>query len=498
MYCVILIVIVTIMGVACDPFKVPNSTEEANRTYWSNLGKLEIEKILRTTENKNRAKYVVLFLGDGMGVSTVTAARIFKGQFTRNDSGEETVLSWEKFPYVSLSKTYGLDTQTSDSANSATAYLCGVKANIGTLGVDSTVKGGQCHNDTAAYVDSIMKWAQDSGMWTGIVTTSTVTDASPAGAYAHAGYREWQHSVPEGCNASDIAKQLIYDSPGREMRVIMGGGRKEFLNATYCDEHNQTGARTDGLNLIEIWKQMKNESNAVYVWNKSALQEVNTSSTDYLLGLFASDYMPFWLERKLYNQSTPGLWDMVKVAVQILKKNDKGFVLLAEGGRIDHAHHVNLAQLALQETVEFEGVVGGVSQMLPENETLIVVTADHSHTLNIAGHPPRGTNILGFAGKTETENPVNYTVLSYGVGPGGYRPLENVTLRNTTDIMFRQRAAFPVKLAPHGGEDVAIYAKGPWAHLFSGVQDQTYIPYVMAYAACIGQFNGSECHECKQ
>ncbi|KAH7949688.1 hypothetical protein HPB49_013931 [Dermacentor silvarum] len=432
-----------------------------------------------------------------MGVSTVTAARIYKGQILKNHSGEETVLSWEKFPYVSLSKTYGLDTQTSDSANSATAYLCGVKANIGTVGVDSTVKGGQCHNDTTAYVDSIMKWAQEAGMWTGIVTTSTVTDASPAAAYAHSGYREWQHSVPDGCNASDIAKQLIYDSPGNGMRVIMGGGRKEFLPSSECDEDGQRGARADGLNLIKVWKEMKNQSNAVYVSNKTGLEAVDINSVDYLLGLFDSDFMPFWLSRQLYNKTTPGLGDMVKVAVQILSKNSKGFVLLAEGGRIDHAHHVNLAQLALQETVEFEGVVGAISQMLPENETLIVVTADHSHTLNIAGHPPRGTNILGFAGTTETENPVEYTVLSYGVGPGGYRPLVNVTLKNTTDIFFRQQAAFPMKLAPHGGEDVAVYAKGTWAHLFSGVHDQTYIPYVMAYAACIGQFNGTECHECK-
>ncbi|XP_049273326.1 alkaline phosphatase, tissue-nonspecific isozyme-like [Rhipicephalus sanguineus] len=193
---------------------------QANRTYWSQLGKSQIEKTLAREEIRNRAKFVILFLGDGMGVSTVTAARIYKGQF-KNQSGEETVLSWEEFPYVSLSKTYGLDAQTSDSANSATAYLCGVKANIGTVGVDSTVKGGECHNDSTAYVDSIMQWAQDAGMWTGLVTTSTVTDASPAAAYAHSGFREWQHFVPKDCNASDIAKQLIYNSPGRDMRVIL-------------------------------------------------------------------------------------------------------------------------------------------------------------------------------------------------------------------------------------------------------------------------------------
>ncbi|KAH6943396.1 hypothetical protein HPB50_020893 [Hyalomma asiaticum] len=431
-----------------------------------------------------------------MGISTVTAARIFKGQFLQNQSGEETVLSWEKFPYVSLSKTYGLDTQTSDSANSATAYLCGVKANIGTVGVDSTVKGGQCHNDSRSYVDSIMKWAQDAGMWTGIVTTSTVTDASPAAAYAHSGFREWQHSVPNGCNASDIASQLIYNSPGKDMRVIMGGGRKEFFNNTMCDEYGNRGARTDGKDLIEIWKQMRNHSNSTYAYvtNKDALKAVNTNSTDYLLGLFDIDFMPFWLSRQLYNKTTPGLGDMVSKAIEILSRGPKGFVLLAEGGRIDHAHHVNLAQLALQETVEFEGVVEAVAAKLPKNKTLIVVTADHSHTLNIAGHPPRGTNILGFGGKTETADPVQYTILSYGVGPGGYRPLMNVTLQNTTDIFFRQQAAFPTTMAPHGGEDVAVYATGPWAHLFSGVHDQTYIPYAMAYAACIGQFNNSECH----
>ncbi|KAL1442175.1 hypothetical protein MTO96_030910 [Rhipicephalus appendiculatus] len=198
---------------------------------------------------------------------------------------------------------------------------------------------------------------------------------------------------------------------------------------------------------------MKNDSNATYAYvtNKSELEAINTNTTDYLLGLFAMNYMPYWFERQTYNNTTPGLGDMVSVAVKILSRNPEGFVLFAEGGQIDFAHHDNLAQIALQETIEFEGVVEMVATSLPKNETLIVVTADHSHTLNIAGHPPRGTNILGFAGKTGTENPVNYTILSYGVGPGGYRPLVNLTMENTTDIHFRQQAAFPKRLASHGG-----------------------------------------------
>ncbi|KAK8776399.1 hypothetical protein V5799_030256 [Amblyomma americanum] len=353
-----------------------------------------------------------------MGVSTVTAARIFKGQSQHNFSGEESVMFWEQFPHVSLSKTYGLDAQTSDSANSATAYLCGVKANIGTVGVDSTVK------------------------------------------------------------------------------VIMGGGRKVFFSNKSCDEEGKPGARSDNENLILKWQELKENASAVYVWNRTGLLEVNTSSTEYLLGLFDNDHMPYWINRSEPGTTKPNLTEMVKVAVEILSRNPRGFVLLAEGGRIDHAHHANRAKLAMQETMEFEEAVNRTTSALPDNETLIVVTADHSHTMTIAGHPPRGTNIFGFAGKTTSKTPVQYTVISYGVGPQGARTLTNMTEEETASIDFVQQAAFPLWSAPHGGEDVAVYARGPWAHLFDGVNDQTYIPYVMAYAACIGQFNGSECHEC--
>ncbi|KAL1469988.1 hypothetical protein MTO96_004608 [Rhipicephalus appendiculatus] len=228
----LLIIAAAIWNVCYAEFPVPNKQDEANRSYWEHLGTATIQEKLSRKPITNIARSVVLFLGDGMGLSTVTAARIFKGQSKYNNSGEESVLSWEQFPYVSLSKTYGLDTQTSDSANSATAYLCGVKANYGTLGVDSSVRAKQCHNDSSAYVDSIMQWAQDAGKWTGIVTTTAITDASPAASYAHSGYRRWQYDVPEGCNASDIAKQMIFNSPGKNMRVILGAGRKAFINST--------------------------------------------------------------------------------------------------------------------------------------------------------------------------------------------------------------------------------------------------------------------------
>ncbi|KAL1487384.1 hypothetical protein MTO96_008008 [Rhipicephalus appendiculatus] len=352
--------------------------------------------------------------------------------------------------------------------------------------IGSILQAQQCHNDSTAFVDSIMQWAQDAGKWTGIVTTAAVTDASPAASYAHSGYRRWQSHVPKSCNASDIAKQMIYDSPGKNMRVILGGGRKAFRNATKTDEEDQKGQRKDGLDLIDAWQTMKRNASALYIWNRSALLQVDTNGTDYLLG-----------------------------------------------GRIDHAHHENRAKLVLQETLEFDEAVNESVRVLPENETLIVVTADHSHTMTIAGHPSRGTNILGIAGygtipnKTEVQSNTttkpeatarnsrgrrartrkpkekteksyfNYTVLSYAVGPGGYKYLQSLSETQTSSDDYVQQATFPMRSATHGGEDVAVYARGPWAHLFDGVNDQTYIPYVIAYALCIGQFNGSECHECK-
>ncbi|XP_075725936.1 alkaline phosphatase, tissue-nonspecific isozyme-like isoform X4 [Rhipicephalus microplus] len=414
----VLLFVATILQVSYAEFPVPNKQNEANRSYWERLGDEIIQEKLSRQPVTNLAKNVVLFLGDGMGVSTVTAARIYKGQSKYNNSGEEYVLSWERFPYVALSKTYGLDTQTSDSANSATAYLCGVKANMGTLGVDSTVK------------------------------------------------------------------------------VILGAGRKVFFNSTEYDEECKKGARIDGLNLINVWQAMKNNTNASYVWNRSQLLAVETNSTDYLLGLFDNEQMPYWLNRSEPNSTKPNLTEMVTVALKILSKAPKGFVLLVEGGRIDHAHHANRAKLALQETLEFDEAVHKTVRTLPENETLYVVTADHSHTMSIAGHPSRGTNILGLAGNTtlRREPKSTYTVLSYAVGPG-YRERENYTEEETSSDDFLQQSTYPLWSATHGGEDVAVYAKGPWAHLFDGVNDQTYIPYVMAYASCIGQFNGSKCHQ---
>lgn len=253
--------------------------------------------------------------------------------------------------------------------------------------------------------------------------------------------------------------------------------------------------------MINRWRKLKRNSGGVYVWKRSQLLAVKAQTTNYLLGLFDSDNMPYWVNRSYPKTTKPNLTEMVTTALKILSRAPQGFVLFVEGGRIDHAHHANRAKLALQETLELDEAVYATARILPENETLIVVTADHSHTMTIGGHPSRGTNILGNAGHTSThkKKKYNYTVLSYAVGPGGSKSPKNYTEKQTSSDDFVQQATFYLQKATHGGEDVVVYARGPWAHLFDGVNDQTYIAHVMAYAACIGQFNSSECQgrECK-
>lgn len=146
---------------------------EKTGSYWKRGAQKKLKDQLLKGFNTNIAQNIILFMGDGMSTSTVTASRIYMGQ-KNGQTGEESKLYFEDFPYIGVSKTYCVDKQTADSACSATAYLCGVKANYGTLGVIAKVPYNDCDASIQKknHVDSIMKWAQDAGKATGIVTTT--------------------------------------------------------------------------------------------------------------------------------------------------------------------------------------------------------------------------------------------------------------------------------------------------------------------------------------
>uniref|UniRef100_A0A8C3A3S6 Alkaline phosphatase n=1 Tax=Cyclopterus lumpus TaxID=8103 RepID=A0A8C3A3S6_CYCLU len=474
----------------------PLAEQEKEPKFWNTWAQRTLKNALTLeTLNRNTAKNLILFLGDGMGVPTVTAARILKGQLN-GQSGEETQLEMDKFPFVSLAKTYNTNAQVPDSAGTATAYLCGVKANEGTVGVSAAAVRSQCNTTEGNEVTSILKWAKEAGKSVGIVTTTRVNHATPSASYAHSVDRDWYSdnempadALKDGCK--DIARQLFENIPNID--VVMGGGRKYMFpkntsDVEYPGVAKHSGTRKDGRNLVQEWIDKMRNKRGHYVWNKKQLLSLNPTSVDYLLGLFEPADLPYNLERN--TETDPSLTEMVEVAIKILRKNPKGFYLLVEGGRIDHGHHEGKAKQALHETVEMDRAIGQASLMTSIHDTMTIVTADHSHVFNFGGYTVRGNTIFGLAPMMSDVDQKPFTSIIYGNGPG-YKLVnggrENVSTVDYQDSNYQAQAAVPLSMETHGGEDVAVFAKGPLAHLLHGVHEQNYIPHVMAYAACIGQ-----------
>ncbi|KAG9330218.1 hypothetical protein JZ751_026088, partial [Albula glossodonta] len=441
---------------------------EEDPRFWNVKGKEALRKALTLQPNPHRAKNLILFLGDGMGIATVTAARILKGQMA-GKSGEETSLNMDKFPHLALSKTYNVDQQMPDSAGTATAYLCGVKANYGTLGLSAAARRYQCNTTKGNEVYSVLHRARA---------------AASRGWYSDAELSS--DAVHYGCR--DIAYQLVHNT---DIHVILGGGRKYmFPNETEDPEYSASrGTRLDKTNLIDEWLKGKQVHmkfhRAKFVWNKADFDRVDVEKTDYLMGLFEPSDLRFELDRD--TTTDPSLTEMVEKAIQILRKNPKGFYLFVEGGRIDHGHHAGKAKLALTEAVQFDQSIGRAAELTSQLDTLSVVTADHSHVFSFGGYSVRGNPVLGLS-REMGQDGKPFTNALYGNGPGyrienGSRPDVNITVAAGNDYM--QNSAVPLSAETHGSEDVAIFAKGPMAHLFHGVQEQSYIAHAMAYAACL-------------
>ncbi|XP_071805530.1 alkaline phosphatase-like [Asterias amurensis] len=468
--------------------------------FWNDQAQLTLQKALQRerTLNKNPAKNVVMFVGDGMGISTVTAARILKGQ-KAGKTGEETVLAWEDFSSIALSKTYCVDRQVSDSSSTATAFFCGVKANDATVGLDDRAQFRDCATTINASVDSFMVDGHRAGKATGFVTTSRVTHATPAALYAHSPDRYWEddEDVPSeeralGC--TDIGAQLVEN--GKMFEVIMGGGRRELTPRDFIDPEypEKDGHREDGRNIIQEWLLNKPLESSKYVWNLDDFNNVDPDETDHLIALFERSHMQFEQERMDDEAGEPSLAEMVEKAIQILRKDPDGFFLAVEGARIDHGHHDGIASIALHETLAMEEAVAKAMELTNEEDTLIIVTADHSHTMTIGSYPKRGNSILGLYNYGEGEDDLPFTTLAYADGPGGELELESYNksgrrrdLSNvdTDHPEFIQPAIVPRSEESHGGEDVPIYANGPMSHLFHGVHEQNYIAHVIRYAACL-------------
>ncbi len=513
-------------SVACIAFSdTPSTPDKADEWYQQGQSSVLLNRQIALTTAKNitkTAKNIILFVGDGMGVSTVTAARIFAGQ-QQGKPGEENLLFFETLPYQALAKTYNTNQQTPDSAGTMTAMITGVKTKAAVISVSQDVTRGDCSTLLGNKLTTLLEHAEHIGMSTGIVSTARITHATPAATYAHLPERNFEDdadikklSNSEGC--IDIASQMLNlkNRYGNGLEVALGGGRRSFIPKTVTDEEeNHNGERLDHRDLTAEW--LTHYPAAKYVWNHAQFDAINPDTTQHLLGLFSMSHMAYELDRPRDKAGEPSLTQMTEKAIKILQKNPKGYFLHVESGRIDHAHHAGNAKRALVDTVEFANAVKKAYEMTSPEDTLIIVTADHSHVFTIAGYPTRGNPILGkvisndSAGNPKkdfelAQDKLPYTTLGYmngrGIGQlitgGNERYNHPITAGKRSDLThlntehdgFHQEALVPMGAETHGGEDVAIYASGPQAALIRGTLEQNVIFHVMDSAARLTERSG--------
>ena len=466
-----------------------------------------------------RAKNVILFVGDGMSLTTVAAARILDGQ-RKGGPGEENALSWENFPYTGLSKTYNTDTQTPDSAGTMSAMATGVKTRSGVLSVGQAPMRDDCAGALKAPLLTLWELAASTGLSTGVVTTTRITHATPGATFTHAADRNWENdaelpaaAAEAGC--TDIARQLIETPYGHGPDVLMGGGRGSFMPPSQPDPEyaDQVGLRLDGRDLIADWQRRHPDGH--YVWNAKQLSAAPQAGP--LLGLFEPSHMQFEHDRAQDRGGEPSLAEMTTAAIARLGRNPHGYVLLVEGGRIDHAHHAGNAYRALTDAIALSEAVAAAAKATSADDTLILVTADHAHTLTFSGYPVRGNPILGKVrgSSGEGSNPAGfatdatglpYTTLNYANGPGyagatdqqpegpksaarevsGFRQATQGRPRlgdvDTEAPDYLQEAMIPLSNETHGGEDVGIWARGPGASAVRGTIEQNTIFHILLQA----------------
>jgi alkaline phosphatase len=460
-----------------------------------------------------KARNVIFFVGDGMGVSTVSATRVFS-------VGVGGQLVVDQFPYTALSRTYSSDSITPDSAPTMSAMMSGVNTNQSVIGFDETTEPSDFNNDGDGEASwTLLELAKARGMRVGVVSTAQITHATPAATYSHINQRNDENDIAlQGLPGAATYNQRL----GTGIDVLMGGGRRFFVPNAATDEEGGAGSRTDGRDLRSEFQA----AGYSYVWNTSGLTGLTQASLP-VLGLFERGHMEYDFDRPTDLGGEPSIAEMTVKSIELLegasRRGAAGYFLMVEGGRIDHAHHEGNAYRALTDTQALDDAIGAAAQMVDLSETLIIVSADHSHVFNIAGYPLRplqelpyavnsyapgyaavashGNGILdvvydldqstGHVSETTDRNGQPYTVLGYLNGPG-YRGAGRVDPRS--DVFpgrngqipagpwhqaYFQEAAVPLGSETHSGEDVAIYAVGPGADRVRGTVKNTHIFHVM-------------------
>jgi alkaline phosphatase len=435
-----------------------------------------------------RAKNVILFIGDGMGLQSRQIGRILSKGIVQGKYGG--LLEMEMLDGgTALVTTSGYDSLVTDSANSASAYATGHKSVVNAMGVYEN-----SDPDPLAHpkVENIVELAKRvRGMSVGLVTTSNITDATPAAMVAHTRRRAEQNFIAGEMMKAD---------------VVLGGGAQQFL-----PQSTPGSKRKDERNLIEEFKA----KGYAFAGNRA---ELASAKGGKILGLFNLDNMNVYLDRGMLRvpdvlkgfEDEPGLVEMTEKAIEILSKNDNGFFLMVEGACIDKQLHAMDWQRSAYDTIEFDKAIGIARKFTARGgDTLLIATADHSHGISIIGtyHERDGKKgrqaVRTYAssvfptfididrdGFPDDPAPDVTLAVGYANHPDYYEDFKFHAKPVSPAIMSKDAAIANINRAPggslyegnipanesqevHTADDVPLSAAGPGAEYFKGVMDNT-------------------------
>lgn len=430
------------------------------------------------------AKNIIFFLGDGMGATTITAARIFKYK-------EEGFLHMESMERTARIKTYSNDAQITDSAPSMGAYMTGIKINNDVISMaDATPVWPQKDANGNGTIDActaangrpaptLLELAKANGKAVGAITTTEMTHATPASTFSHSCHRDAAYA---------IAAQIVPGGAGYNLalqdgvEVLMGGGRNLF---TPFDAVRNPKGRADGRDMLAEFAARG------YTVAASAADMQTAPAGRKFIGLYSdAGHLDYDMARPA---SQPALSAMALKAVDLLAPNPNGFFLMVEGGKIDHALHNSNAKRALLETIAFDDAIKAVLDRMRVldpglRNTLIVVTADHDHTIVMNGYAKRGNPILDIVRNYSDGEPARdadgktYTTLVFGNGPNRPGQRTDIDSAVAQGDDYHQEAGVRRASEAHGGGDVKLFATGAGAGAFKGTMENTRVFHLMKAA----------------
>jgi len=386
-----------------------------------------------------KRKNVILIVPDGCSMPIWAAVRAMT-------VGVDGKLNIDTMLVQGRCRTYSADAMITDSAAAGTAYATGFKTRNGVISMHAmTVRGDSLSGKS---LPTILEKAESRGIATGIVSTAMIEHATPAAFYSHRAERDWYNLI-----AADL--------PASGIDLIMGGGRQHLLPKGEVGPEMGISKREDSRNIIDEMRA----GGYIYLQDKVGFDAYEPEKGDAVLGIFNPGHMQYEFDRKKDTIGEPALWEMTAKAIELLSKNKKGFFLLVEAGRIDHAGNEHDTDRFLWDGIACDKAIGVAQEFAKKHgNTLVIVVPDHG---------TGGPHLTGVYDADDAEK----KVISYNdAGFPSYR-LDSDGF--PVDDNGRPLAIRWIDWDGHTGEDVGVHAMGPGSEKLDGLVDNTEIHRAM-------------------